>query len=273
MWLARTGIICSSLGVVVYDTDALAYITNANITDSTQKSAVNELFLDFKSAGIYTKMTAFYPMLGGNAFSHKFNAKDPRDLDAAYRLSFVGGWNHTTTGALPNGTTGYANTFITPLNNLTSLSHMSFYSRTDSTNYYMLGVQDDQTAIGAQMYLEGNKTIDYYSCSNVDASGITISSTSTTGMYIVSRTTNQSLKAYKNGTLVGSNVSASFGYRANIRLYLCGSNYRNSGGTNTIFYGNKECAFASIGSGLTDAEALALRTAVQKFNTTLGRNI
>lgn len=272
MWLARTGIISSSGGGGL-DVDAQAYITAASITDSTQKSAVNTLFLDLKAASIYTKMVAFYPILGGNATSHKFNAKDPRDLDAAYRLSFVGGWTHSSNGALPNGTTAYANTFITPFNNLTSLSHMSFYSRTDSTKDEMLGVQDDFTSIGAQMYLQGNKTRDLYSCSNTDAASLSISNTSTLGMYIVSRTSSTSLKAYKNSTNVGSSVSSSLGYRAKIPLFLGGSNYRNSGGTNSFYYGNKECAFASIGSGLTDAEALALYTAVNKFNTTLGRNV
>jgi hypothetical protein len=38
-------------------------------------------------------------------------------------------------------------------------------------------------------------------------------------------------------------------------------------------YSNKQYAFASIGSGLTDAEAAALYTAVQAFNTTLSRQV
>ena len=38
-------------------------------------------------------------------------------------------------------------------------------------------------------------------------------------------------------------------------------------------YSTNECAFASIGDGLTDAEALAFYNAVQNFNTTLGRQV
>ena len=46
----------------------------------------------------------------------------------------------------------------------------------------------------------------------------------------------------------------------------------NEGGT-VAYYSNKECAFASIGDGLTDAEALALYNAVNAFQVTLGRNV
>ena len=44
-------------------------------------------------------------------------------------------------------------------------------------------------------------------------------------------------------------------------------------GTLRQFYSTKQCAFASIGDGLTDAEALALYNAVQLFNTTLARQV
>jgi hypothetical protein len=258
---------------IVADADAQAFLNAAIITDQTQASAVNTLVTDLKSANIWSKMKALYPFVGGTAASHKFNLKDPRDLDAAYRLVFNGGWTHTSTGALPNGTTGYANTFLNPISTLTNLSHLSFYSRTDSTNALMLGVQDDTIGGGAQMYLAGNKTTDAYSCSNTDASIISVSSTSTTGMYIVSRTATASLKAYKNGINVGSHVSASFGALPNIPIFLGGFNYRNMGGASTFYYANKECAFSSVGNGLTDAEAANFYTAVQKYQTTLGRQV
>ena len=53
-------------------------------------------------------MKALYPFVGGTATSHKFNLKDPRDLDAAFRLQFNGGWTHNSNGVTPNGTNGYA---------------------------------------------------------------------------------------------------------------------------------------------------------------------
>ncbi len=84
-----------------YDTNAQAFITAAGITDAGQKSAVNTLVLSLKSGNIWSKMKAVYPFVGGTATSHKFNLIDPRDLNAAFRLSFVNGWTHSSTGVLP----------------------------------------------------------------------------------------------------------------------------------------------------------------------------
>ena len=76
-------------------------------------------------------MKAIYPFVGGSAASHKFNLKDPRDLDAAFRLAFNGGWTHASTGAKPNGSNGWANTYFNPsLNLTTSNGHHSAYLRT-----------------------------------------------------------------------------------------------------------------------------------------------
>ena len=273
MILANHGIVSSSGGAISYDADAFAFMTAASITDNTQKTAINTLVTDLKTYNIWTKMKALYPFVGGSAASHKFNLKDPRDLDAAYRLTFNGGWTHSSTGALPNGTTAYANLFLTPATDVTSLSHLSYYSRVDSTNGEMFYSQDDFTSYTAQFYISGNKTSDVFSMSNLDTSRVVNSSASTLGMYIASRTSSTSLKGYKNGSLVGTDTSISSGSLPNIPIYLGASNYRAFGGTTTIYYGNKECAFASIGNGLTDTEASNLYTAVQNYNTTLNRNV
>jgi len=111
------------------DADAQAFISAAGITDLTQAAAINTLVNDLKTYGIWTKMKAIYPFVGGSATSHKFNLKDPRDLDAAFRLVFNGGWTHASTGAKPNGTTGYAKTFYNPSSNLTPF--LGYYSITN----------------------------------------------------------------------------------------------------------------------------------------------
>ena len=40
-----------------------------------------------------------------------------------------------------------------------------------------------------------------------------------------------------------------------------------------VFFSSKECAFASIGDGLTDTQASNFYTAVQAFQTTLSRQV
>lgn len=111
---------------VAYDADAQAFITATGIS-GTNASAINTLVLDLKAANIWTKMKAIYPIIGGTATAHKFNLKNPLDTDAAFRLSFVGGWTHSSNGALPNGTNAFADTFLQP---------NSFYSTNNLGNFF-----------------------------------------------------------------------------------------------------------------------------------------
>ncbi len=128
MILSLNGIIAGR-GSVAIDTDAQAFITATNITDSTQQSAINTLVLDLKSANIWSKMKAIYPFVGGTASSHKFNLKDPRDLDVAFRLQFYGGGTHSSNGYQPDGTTAYATTYYKPSGNFTPF--LGYYSVTN----------------------------------------------------------------------------------------------------------------------------------------------
>ena len=104
----NTGIYLASLTPAI-DPDAQAFITAASITDPTQQSAINTLVTDLKGYGVWTKMKALYPFCGSTASQHKWNLKDPRDLDVAFRLVFSGGGTHSANGAWPNGTNAYAN--------------------------------------------------------------------------------------------------------------------------------------------------------------------
>jgi hypothetical protein len=255
------------------DADAQAFIAAAGITNLTQASAINTLVNDLKTYGLWTKMKALYPMVGGSATSHKFNLKDPRDLDAAYRLVFNGGWVHTSTGALPNGTTGWADTKLIPsVNyNVNNNSHVSFYSRTNSSNSgnNEIGCTNTNVTPFVSNVVttfrsdQSNKTFLYSNTSN----GVSFTDTNSLGFYISNRINTQA-NGYKNGVSKGSNT-VSDEPRASISIVI-GANNANTGITQ---YSSKESAFASIGDGLTDSEAANYYTSVQKFQTTLGRQI
>ena len=131
------------------DADATAFIdalTTAGVSlSSTEESAINTLVTDLKTAGVWTKMQAIYPFVGGTATGHKYNLADPQDTDAAFRLDFNGGWTHSATGADPNGTNAYADTHFNPHANLASFtdSHFAIYSRDNvSDNTVILGAYD-----------------------------------------------------------------------------------------------------------------------------------
>ena len=125
MFLATHGILARSASGGAVDPDAQAFITAASITDPTQQSAINQLVVDLKGYGVWTKMKALYPFCGSTASQHKWNLKDPRDLDAAFRLVFNGGWTHSVNGALPNGTNAFANTYFNPIAQSSALHSFS----------------------------------------------------------------------------------------------------------------------------------------------------
>jgi hypothetical protein len=271
MILASLGIIAGKGGVSI-DADAQAFITAATITDSKQQSAINQLVLDLKSANIWTKMKAIYPFVGGTATTHKFNLKDPRDLDAAYRLVFSGGWTHSATGALPNGTNAYADTKLAPQYVLaTNNSHLSFYSRTNSSaaDRVSMGSANSPTYTTVhQMFIRASDG-NFYGGLDRNNVPATFSNPNSMGYYVVSRTANNSIKAYKNASVVATNTTT---ITPILNLYPILISARNNAFT-PLNYDNKEAAFASIGDGLTDVEATAFYNAVQAYQTTLGRQV
>lgn len=265
--------ILSSLGVIAgkgVDTDAQAFITAASITDITQQNAIKQLVLDLKSYGIWSKMKAIYPFVGGTALSHKFNLKDPRDLDAAYRLVFNGGWTHSNTGALPNGSNAYAETKLNQ-NTVMTLGneHISYYSRTNISGTYVdMGVWDGTLNYGTQLltrifYPSSDSFVGYITDSN---NSYTANSDSR-GFFMANRPNTTQLKLQKN-TLINifsNNVNS----KVNNTFWIGARNINST----VNLYSPRETAFSSIGDGLTDAEATALYNAVQTYQTTLNRQV
>lgn len=257
---------------VTFDTDAQNFISAANITESTQKTAINQLVTDLKSYGIWSKLYAIYPLVGGVASSHKFNLKDPRDLDAAYRLEFNGGWVHSSTGVLGNATNTYANTFlgmnVLPQDN----AHLSFYSRTDSNgNYIDMGNYYTTISFNSVMLARsgGNFITRLNTNGFVDA---TTANSNSKGFYQAIRNNSTQIITKKNyntsATFSNSSVSAG-GF--SLKYYLGNAQY--NGSVLSGYYSNREYSFFSLGEGLTTTEQDNFYLAVQKFQSTLGRQV
>jgi hypothetical protein len=255
------------IGLPAFDPAAQAFISAAGITDPTQQNAIDALVVGLKTDGLWTKMKAIYPFVGGTATTHKFNLKDPRDLDAAFRLVFNGGWTHSSTGATPNGTNGYADTKLNEnttmtLNNI----HMSVYSRTNNTiSSCDIGCLDSSTLYGTHIipYSGGNAAI-----RNTDLSTGFTATESTAGLFINSRISSAQSKYFYNASLFNTVVSPSIS-KSNQVYFLSA---RNTAGIATLF-SNKQAAFASIGDGLLDSEASALYNHVQNFQLALNRAV
>lgn len=250
------------------DPDAQAFITAASITDPTQQTAVNDLVVSMKGYGIWTKMKAIYPMVGGTASQHKFNLKNPLDTDAAFRLVFNGGWTHSANGATPNGTNAWANSFLTPSTSLTiNNTHLSVYSRSSSGSGIDIGATSVTDALN--LFLAQSYFLNFYADSYSSSSRFTMSG-QTLGQLTISRTATNSFKAFKNNSQIGSTITSTSGTLPTWPIYI-GANNRDN--VSVIGYSPRELAFSSIGDGLTDTNVANLYTAVQAFNTTLGRQV
>jgi len=252
-----------------YDPDAQAFFTASGLTGATNLTAINNLVVALKGYGIWTKMKAIYPMVGGTAALHKWNLKDPRDLDAAFRLVFSGGWTHSSTGATPNGLNGYADTFLTSSTSLLlNSSHISYYSRTQSNGTEVeIGSSTGPNPGDAGSLLEMRTSgITYYRI-NSQGSYITYSDADSRAFYIANRTASNVVNGWRNSTKVATSSVLSSGL-SNRTFWLGGFN-----STGAAYYSTKECAFSTIGDGLSDTEAANLYLCVQNFNTTLNRQI
>lgn len=249
-------------GGLLLDPNAQAFITAASITDPTQQSAINTLVVDLKGYNIWTKFKAIYPIVGGVASSHAVNLKTP----GTFNLTFASGITHSANGMVGNGSSGYANTNFTPSLNGAILNshHVSFYSRTNTNG---VEVEFGSQSGGNVTLLEIRTSGTTYVAVNSLQTYTTFADSDSRGLYIANRTGVSSLNVWRNSTKAVTGTTASSS--------LPGAPYYLLAWNNNVpqYYSTKQCAFASIGDGLTDAEAANFYTAVQAYQTTLGRSI
>lgn len=261
MFLATHGILARGASGAAVDPDAQAFITAASITDPTQQGAINTLVVDLKAYSIWTKFKAIYPIVGGSASSHKWNLKDPRDLDAAFRLTFTTGWTHSSTGMI--GLNAYSDTKLNVLSNLLQNStHISAYIRTNNTSNN--AVIAGSRAVTPSLNIFPNLSGSSYFRVNSNTDGGVSTGGSHLGLWIANRITSTETRNYRNTTRY-VNATASTGL-INQPIYIASS-------PDFADYYLNQIAFASIGDGLTDTEAANFYTAIQAFQTTLGRSI
>jgi hypothetical protein len=245
--------------------EAKSFIQAAGLTDETQCKAIGTLVFDLKNYNIWDKMKAVYPMVGqaGVSSSFQFNLKDP----STFKGIFYGGWTFSSTGATPNGTNGYMDT---NLNDNTSLNlndvHFSVYLRTNS----------DGTKVDLGLYDIGNKGINIFTrLGNLqytrfhEDDGATVATTDSRGFRLGTRNSSTVKNVFINNTKTA--LSSNSNAKTNGNIYLGANN--NVSTSTAAQFSDRENAFASIGDGLTDTEAANFYTAVQRFQTTLGRQV
>ncbi|MCO5071154.1 MAG: hypothetical protein M9944_08110 [Rhizobiaceae bacterium] len=255
---------------VAFDADAQAFIDAAGLTNAGQKSALNKLVVALKAASLWTKMLAVYPFVGGTAAAHKWNLKDPRDLDAAFRLTFSGAWAHAANGIRADAATTHANTHLGPATSLSpSSGSFGVYSLSADAaggTWYDMGSGASDSAASMLICRYSNSRA--YWCYGGDASfTYNTDIDDGSGLFVVNRQNGTTTEGWRNGVKIGQgarsvNLSASPVFIG--ALDVGGSAVRRSGRT---------YAFAFVSSGLSDSENVAFYAAVQAFQTALGRQV
>jgi hypothetical protein len=251
--------------VASYTARTTAFATATGITDVTILGALNTFDLGLISNGLDTKMKALYPFVGGTSTTCKYNFMNAVDSNAAFRLQFFGGGTFSSNGYQPNGTNAYADTFYnqtTQGDNVNS-GHLSYYSRTNSN-----GTEIEIGAAGvANTLLEIRTSGVTYPFINQGGATTSFSDADSLGFYVANRTASNVINGWKSGVKKSSGTNAST---------LC-SNYSifigafDSGVPQ--YYTTKQCAFSSIGDGLTDGEATTFYNLVQAMQTSLSRQV
>ena len=244
-----------------FDPDAQAFfdrVTTAGGTlTTTEQNATNQLVLDMKSAGIWSSMKAIYPMVGASAAACAQNLKS-----SSFTGTFSSGWTFASTGVTGNGTSAYMNTGLPPSTMSQNSIHLSYYSRTNNTtNAVEMGTVVNNSSFLSVYYNSGSYI-------NLNSNTAIFPVTNSLGMYIAYRNSADIINLLKNSTLQTPQIQPT-GSPDTVNIYIGGRNANPSVNLPT----NRQCAFSSIGDGLTDTQASNFYTAVQAMQTTLSRQV
>jgi hypothetical protein len=254
-----------------------AWIAATLETDTTILNALNTFEAGLIANSLTTKFNAIYPMVGGTSGKHSYNFINT----LTFQLSFLGGWTHSATGALPSGTNGNADTGINANTILTvNNNHLSFYSRSNTA----VGVApNSKVSIGAYsaatntrqlaFFLKANGTGNsYYQNTSGTLTQIAVgANTDSRGWFIGNKASNAigGLTVSRNATSLGANtIAPTVTAYPSSNIFLSGNAF---GGT--VQWDDKECAMATIGTSLTSGEISTLYTLIQNFQTSLSRQV
>jgi hypothetical protein len=246
-----------------YTTRTTAFASATGIADTTILGALNTFDLGLISNGLDTKMKALYPLVGGTASTHKYNFMDARDLDVAFRLTFNGGWTHSSNGALGNGTNTIAQTHFNDKFNFVDFfkGGLGIYSRTNETGLYLEGNLSDGINCLMALYTK-HPTLGII----FQTQGYTAAATSDSLGLIVGQNVNTSDKrTYKNGVKLVTDTTVVTAIASDITITF--------GSTNGLYVSNKSYGLMFIDEGMNDTDHTNFYNLVQTLQTSLSRQV
>jgi hypothetical protein len=257
------------------DPDAEAFFSRVTSAGgsltSIQQTAVTQLVLDLKSAGIWNDMQAIYPLVGGSSAACAQNLKS-----SSFTVSYSAtGITYSASGILGNGSTGQGDTGFNVNSSPTNKNsvHCSVYQ----INNVLEGKSTvgatgggGQTGLGIFTRYNAGASGEFYGQAyNPSVLGV-IANTNSTGFYVATRTSATTSKQYKiiGGVTTSATNTTNTSTSVNANFFLLGN-----GITAGFNFSGAHINFCSIGGGLDDTQTNNLSIAVQTFNTTLGRQV
>jgi hypothetical protein len=256
------------------DADATAYLADVvaagGTTNATIDAAVDTLFVDLKAAGVYSKLFAMYPMVGSTSASHAINAT----LDTNHDISWFGGWTFNASGSTANATNAYGNTFFNPQVSA-STSNFSYgwennLSRTEVGESYHGSIFNTSPQEWMAVQLSSGR-IDWGQASRGVFGSLT--SNNQLGSWFITSKPGSSPKivsyyvgetdSYTNGNPVSGTIPA-----PDYEMYMGAMNLNGS----SYGYNGLRYSFWYLSTELTQTELQDMETAINDFQTSLGRN-
>lgn len=253
------------------DADAVTFLSTGGITDATITTAICQLVTDLKAAGVWSKLNAIYPFVGGSPTTNKLNLKNP----LTYIITWYGGVTHNSNGVTFNQINSYGDTnYIESSAETFAKTHKAIYDRSTAI--------DSAIQIGTQSAGGSNQRSFMYTAfgtsfiadcynGNDNSGRLSGANSGSQGFWLYTRTSQSpgGYSVYKNGVVKATSLFTAGGTQPNTTTWIGGLNF------NGTLYGptSHNLAFASMGADLTSSETSAYYTAVQKFQTTLGRQV
>ena len=260
-------------GYTPTDADALAYIseveTQGGTLSTTDKEAIDNLYIGLKADGLYSKIKYMYPFMGGTADSHAVEGVQPTDAD--YTITWSGGLTsslaHTSAGVDSTISTGVGVFARTPAEIHSSVNDVSFGAYvssalpnganfiigtdvTSNRRYQMnIAISTDEVYVGI-----GNSNFALY-----------VNGSEPIGTWIGSRTSSTLVTIYKNGSSVATETTSNAGATlaiADIGLFSLPNGTNPFDGVTGLIFG---------ADGFDATEAANMTSRIETLMTAIGR--
>lgn len=246
-----------------------SFFARGGITNAGQQTAVRNLVLGLQTAGIWGKMIALYPFVGGTSQAHAQNLRADR-----YNITWVNSPTHNAAGVTGNGTTTYGRCSGLTTTVSGALAGMSIYvGAPDSTHNFARMIGSANAAQTSYHSIDRVNLGSFESERGVlgDVTMIITASSvpARNGLFSINRTSSTASALYRNGSSLGTIAAADPLVLAAHDAFILALNQSE---TPTDFAGCT-LSLAAVHQGLTSGEAATFYTNVQAFQTALGRSV